>query len=427
MKLWDKGTDPDEKIDRFTVGNDRELDLLLAHYDVQASMAHARMLGKIGLLSEEETQKLIDALEEIDLDISKGNFTIEDSFEDMHSKIEYLLTEKLGDTGKKIHTARSRNDQVLVAVQLYLKDEIEILKSETKALFDMLMLQAEKHQKVLLPGYTHLQIAMPSSFGLWFSAYAESLIDDVYMLNAAFKVADQNPLGSAAGYGSSFPIDRDHTTELLGFETLKYNVVAAQMGRGKVEKTTAFAMAGLAATLSKLAMDVCLYMSQNFGFISFPDEITTGSSIMPHKKNPDVFELIRAKCNKIQSIPGQITLIVNNLPSGYHRDLQLIKEIIVPGLQELKSCIEMTTSSLSKVRVNTEILEDPKYDYLFSVERLNQLVIEGVPFRDAYKQVGQEIEQNTYKPVKDLKHTHQGSIGNLCLEMIRSKMHNALT
>ena len=427
MKLWDKGTDPDEKIDQFTVGNDRELDLLLAHYDVQASMAHARMLGKIGLLSTDETQNLVEALEDIDLEIAKGNFSIEQSFEDMHSKIEYLLTEKLGDTGKKIHTARSRNDQVLVAVQLYLKDEIEILKRETSALFDMLMAQAERHQKVLLPGYTHLQIAMPSSFGLWFSAYAESLIDDIYLLNAAFKVADQNPLGSAAGYGSSFPIDRDHTTGLLGFETLKYNVVAAQMGRGKVEKTTAFAMAGLAGTLSKLAMDVCLYMSQNFGFISFPDEITTGSSIMPHKKNPDVFELIRAKCNKIQSIPGQITLVVNNLPSGYHRDMQLIKEIIVPAIQELKSCLEMTTSSLSKVKVNSEILEDPKYDYLFSVDRLNELVKEGIPFRDAYKQVGQEIEQNTYKPVKDLKHTHLGSIGNLCLEKIRNKMQEALT
>lgn len=426
MKLWDKGTDADEKIDRFTVGNDRQLDLILARYDVVASMAHARMLAKIGLLSQEESEALVQTLEEIGDDISAGKFTIEDGFEDMHSKIEYLLTEKLGDTGKKIHTARSRNDQVLVAMQLYLKDEITELKQEISGLFETLMRQAEKYREVLIPGYTHLQIAMPSSFGLWFSSYAESLIDDVYLFNAAFKVADQNPLGSAAGYGSSFPIDRKYTTELLGFETMKYNVVAAQMGRGKVEKTISFAMASLAGTLSKLAMDVCLYMSQNFGFIGFPDEITTGSSIMPHKKNPDVFELIRAKCNKIQSVPTQITLVVNNLPSGYHRDLQLIKEIVVPAIQELKSCLEMSASSLSKAKVNARSLEDPKYDYLFSVERLNELVLEGIPFRDAYKQVGKEIEEHTYKPVRDLNHTHEGSIGNLCLEQIRSKMNSAL-
>ena len=426
MKLWDKGINPDEKTDRFTVGNDRELDLILAKYDVKASKAHAMMLGKIGLLSDEETGELVKALDEIAGSIDRGEFSIEDNFEDMHSKIEFLLTEKLGDTGKKIHTARSRNDQVLVAIQLYLKDEISNLKSQAKDLFEVLMQQAEKNRAVLLPGYTHFQIAMPSSFGLWFSAYAESLVDDLYLINAAEKVTDQNPLGSAAGYGSSFPIDREYTTELLGFETLKYNVVAAQMGRGKVEKTLAFAMAGMAATISKLAMDVCLYVSQNFNFLSFPEEITTGSSIMPHKKNPDVFELIRAKSNKIQSVPAQIALIINNLPSGYHRDLQLIKEIMLPAIQEMKSCLEMTTSALSKAEVNTNILEDGKYDYLFSVERLNQLVMEGIPFRDAYKQVGKEIKEQTYKAVKDISHTHEGSIGNLSLDKIRSKMEKAL-
>ncbi len=426
MKLWDKGINPDEKTDRFTVGNDRELDLILAKYDVEASTAHARMLGKIGLLSEEETADLVTALNEIAKSIDRGEFIIEDNFEDMHSKIEFLLTEKLGDTGKKIHTARSRNDQVLVAIQLYLKDEIDNLRNQAKDLFEVLMEQADKNRAVLLPGYTHFQIAMPSSFGLWFSAYAESLIDDIYLLNAAERVTDQNPLGSAAGYGSSFPIDREYTTELLGFETLKYNVVAAQMGRGKVEKTLAFAMSGMAATISKLAMDVCLYVSQNFNFLSFPEEITTGSSIMPHKKNPDVFELIRAKSNKIQSVPAQIALVINNLPSGYHRDLQLIKEIMLPAIQELKSCLEMTTSALGSAEVNTNILEDGKYDYLFSVERLNQLVMEGIPFRDAYKKVGKEIKEQTYRPVKDISHTHEGSIGNLCLDRIRLKMEKAL-
>ncbi len=313
-----------------------------------------------------------------------------------------------------------------MAIQLYLKDEIDNLRNQAKDLFEVLMEQANRNRAVLMPGYTHFQIAMPSSFGLWFSAYAESLIDDIYLLNAAERVTDQNPLGSAAGYGSSFPIDREYTTELLGFETLKYNVVAAQMGRGKVEKTLAFAMSGMAATISKLAMDVCLYVSQNFNFLSFPEEITTGSSIMPHKKNPDVFELIRAKSNKIQSVPAQIALVINNLPSGYHRDLQLIKEIMLPAIQELKSCLEMTTSALGSAEVNTNILEDGKYDYLFSVERLNQLVMEGIPFRDAYKQVGKEIKEQTYRPVKDIIHTHEGSIGNLCLDRIRLKMEKAL-
>ena len=349
MKLWDKGFSTDKKIAHFTVGNDRELDLVLAKYDVIASKAHAKMLGKVGLISEEEAEALVKALNVIAKSIEKREFTIEDTFEDMHSKIEFLLIEKLGGTGKKIHTARSRNDQVLVAMHLYLKDELSQIKEQTKTLFNLLMNLADKHKDILLPGYTHLQIAMPSSFGLWFSAYAESLIDDLYFINAAYNVANQNPLGSAAGYGSSFPIDRSFTTQEMGFKTIKYNVVAAQMGRGKVEKATAFGMANIAATLSKMAMDICLYMSQNFDFISFPDELTTGSSIMPHKKNPDVFELVRGKCNKLQGIPNQLTLVINNLPSGYHRDLQLVKEIIVPAIQDLKACLEILTFSLKAV------------------------------------------------------------------------------
>ena len=423
MKLWDKGFSTDKKIDHFTVGNDRELDLHLAKYDVIASKAHAKMLGKIGLLTPTETNDLVKELDAIETTIEKGSFVIEDSFEDMHSKIEFILTEKLGDTGKKIHTARSRNDQVLVAMHLYLKDELAEIKTQTKDFFDLLMNLAEQHRYVLLPGYTHLQIAMPSSFGLWFSAYAESLIDDLYFIDAAYKVADQNPLGSAAGYGSSFPIDRSFTTEEMGFETMKYNVVAAQMGRGKVEKATAFGMANVAATLSKMAMDICLYMSQNFDFVSFPDELTTGSSIMPHKKNPDVFELVRGKCNKLQSIPNQLTLVINNLPSGYHRDLQLVKEIIVPAIQDMKACLEILTFSLKEIKVNGGILENPKYDYLFSVDTLNELVQNGMPFRDAYKKMGQEINEGTFAPKRDISHTHEGSLGNLCLEEIRDKMN----
>ncbi|MEP0214825.1 MAG: argininosuccinate lyase [Cellulophaga sp.] len=422
MKLWDKGFSTDKKIDHFTVGNDRELDLLLAKYDVIASKAHAKMLGKIGLITAQEAESLVKELNEIAKTIEKGTFVIEDSFEDMHSKIEFILTEKLGDTGKKIHTARSRNDQVLVAMHLYLKDELQEIKSEVKVLFDLLLNLAEKYKGVLLPGYTHLQIAMPSSFGLWFSAYAESLIDDLYFVDAAYKIADQNPLGSAAGYGSSFPIDRDFTTKEMGFATQKYNVVAAQMGRGKVEKATAFGISNVAATLSKMAMDICLYMSQNFNFISFPDELTTGSSIMPHKKNPDVFELIRGKCNKLQAIPNQLILITNNLPSGYHRDLQLVKEVIIPAIQDIKACLEILTFSLKEVRVNEAILEDPKYDYLFSVDTLNELVLSGIPFRDAYKKMGIEINEGTFSPKKDIKHTHQGSLGNLCLQEIRNKL-----
>jgi argininosuccinate lyase len=425
MKLWEKGIPTDKQIEQFTVGNDRDLDLVLAKYDALGSIAHAKMLGKIGLLTNVETDSLIVALEEIIVDVEKGNFIIEDSFEDVHSKIEYLLTVKLGDAGKKIHTARSRNDQVLVDVHLYLKDEIKALKEQVKALFDLMMESAEKHQNVLLPGYTHLQIAMPSSFGMWFSAYAESLIDDITMLNAALKIVDQNPLGSAAGYGSSFPIDRSYTTKELGFETLKYNAVAAQMSRGKSEKILAFAMSSVAATLAKFSMDICLYMSQNFDFISLPAHLTTGSSIMPHKKNPDVFELIRGKCNKIQALPYEITLITNNLPSGYHRDLQLLKEGLFPVIQNLKACLDISIFSIKDIKVKDDILADPKYNYLFTVDTLNEMVNAGMPFRDAYKAVAEQLENGTFESPKETKHTHEGSINNLCLDEIKEKMNKA--
>lgn len=423
MKLWDKGLSIDKKIENFTVGNDRELDLVIAKYDIQVSLAHAKMLKKINIISSDELQQLENGLNELQHQVENGTFIIEDTFEDVHSKIEFELTQKYGDVGKKIHTARSRNDQVLVAMNLYLKDELIQLKTLIKELFDLLLEKAELHKDILLPGYTHLQIAMPSSFGLWFSAYAESLIDDVYFVDTALKIVDQNPLGSAAGYGSSFPIDRQMTTDLLNFNTLKYNVVAAQMSRGKSEKSTAFALSSVAGTLSKLAMDVCLYMSQNFDFLSIPDEFTTGSSIMPHKKNPDVFELLRAKCNKIQSLPNELILITNNLPSGYHRDLQLIKASIVPAIQELKSCLDIAIHSLKNVRVNSDILSDSKYDYLFSVENLNELVLNGMSFRDAYKKIGSDITNGNYTPNKTVNHTHEGSIGNLCLEEIRLKFN----
>lgn len=426
MKLWDKGGTQDEKTDAFTVGSDRELDLMLVEYDLVASRAHALMLEAIGLLTSKERSDLVSQLDELLAEARAGGFTIEKEFEDMHSKIEYLLTEKLGDTGKKIHTARSRNDQVLVALQLYLKAELSHIKGQVKELFDLLLRLADTHKEVLLPGYTHLQVAMPSSFGLWFSAYAESLIDDVYLLNAAYRVADQNPLGSAAGYGSSFPIDRDFTTREMGFATMKYNVVAAQMGRGKVERTAATALAAVAATLGKLAMDICLYMSQNFGFVSFPDRLTTGSSIMPHKKNPDIFELIRGKCNLLQAVPGQLMLLTGNLPSGYHRDLQLTKEVLLPAVEQLKSCLEMTRESLSAIEVRQDILVDPKYDYLFSVDSLNEQVRQGVPFRDAYRQMADAIADGSFRPVKNAAHTHQGSLGNLCLDRIAEKMDSAM-
>ncbi|MCL4116015.1 UNVERIFIED_CONTAM: hypothetical protein GTU68_044516 [Idotea baltica] len=426
MKLWDKGFSTDKKIDMFTVGNDRQLDLIIAKYDVLGSIAHAKMLHKIEILQDREIVIIESKLNNILKDIEKGDFEIEDTFEDVHSKVEYMLTETLGDTGKKIHTARSRNDQVLVDLHLYFKDEIIEIKNLVKALFDELLSKAEEHKNVLMPGYTHLQVAMPSSFGLWFSAYAESLIDDVYLLNAAFKIADQNPLGSGAGYGSSFDIDRQMTTELLGFDTLKYNVVAAQMSRGKTEKALAYALSTIAGTLSKFSMDICLYMSQNFNFVSFPDELTTGSSIMPHKKNPDVFELIRGKCNALQALPYELTLISGNLPSGYQRDLQLLKEAVLPAIQTLKSCLEMMTFSIENVIVNKAILEDPKYDYLFTVEEVNKLVQDGVAFRDAYKIVGAKVENGEFKPNKKVNHTHEGSIGNLCLVEIKEKMEKVL-
>ena len=425
MKLWDKGFSTDKKIDLFTVGNDRELDLVLAKYDVMGSLAHAKMLHKIGLLSADEMILVEKELDEISTLIQKGDFIIEDSFEDVHSKVEYMLTEKLGDTGKKIHTARSRNDQVLVDVHLYLREEIKEIRGMIIEFFDLLMDLSASYKDNLLPGYTHFQVAMPSSFGMWFSAYAESLIDDIYMLNAAYRVVDQNPLGSAAGYGSSFPIDRDYTTSEMGFSALKVNSVAAQMSRGKTERTVAFAMSSVAGTLSKLAMDICLYMSQNFGFVSFPDELTTGSSIMPHKKNPDVFELIRGKCNKIQALPFELTLITNNLPSGYHRDLQLLKEGLIPSIQALKSCLEMFTFSLSNIEVNKNIVDQKIYDYLFTVEEVNKLVQDGVPFRDAYKIVGGKVADGNFMPDKEVVHTHIGSVGNLSLDRIKAKMEKA--
>lgn len=422
MKLWEKGIGTDEKISAFTVGNDRELDLHLAKYDAIGSMAQAKMLAKIGLVSQKEADGLVKALEEILADIENGNFAIEADFEDVHSKIEYLLIERLGETGKKIHTARSRNDQVLTDVHLYLKAEISEIKNLVKSLFDLLLERSEATKNILLPGYTHLQVAMPSSFGMWFAAYAETLVDDITLLNAALKVVDQNPLGSAAGYGSSFAIDRTFTTKELGFSDLKYNPTAAQMSRGKSEKITAFALSAVGATLSKLSMDICLYLSQNFNFISLPAHLTTGSSIMPHKKNPDVFELIRGKSNKIQALPYEITLLTHNLPSGYHRDFQLLKEGIFPAMETLKSCLEMTIFGIENLVVNHDILSDKKYDYLFTVDALNELVSAGIPFRTAYQKVSSDIENGNFKSPKATRHTHEGSINNLCLDRISEKM-----
>ena len=422
MKLWQKGSTAHEKVDLFTVGKDREYDLVLAKYDCQASIAHAEMLSKIGIISSLEAKKLTQTLIEIESQAKKGDFTIENEFEDMHSKIEYLLIQNLGDLGKKIHTARSRNDQILVSMHLYLKHELSEIKNQVKEIFELLLSLAEKHQKKLLPGYTHLQIAMPSSFGLWFSAYAESLIDDLYFLQGAYNIADQNPLGSAAGYGSAFPIDRKFTTESLGFSELKVNSVAAQMGRGKLEKSTAIAISSIGSTLSKLSMDICLYMGKNFNFISFPDNLTTGSSIMPHKKNPDLFELVRGKCNSLEALPNQLTLLTTNLPSGYHRDLQLTKGPIIDAIQEIKSCLEILVFSLPNIKVKKNITNLDIYDELFTVDTLNQEVLDGKPFRDAYRELGNAIEKNTFKPNRDVKHSHIGSIGNLGLDIIRKKM-----
>lgn len=412
-KLWEKSTQVNAKIEAFTVGRDREMDVFLAKYDVLGSIAHIRMLESVGLLQTDELEPLLEELKNIYHLVESDQFVIEEGVEDVHSQVEILLTRKLGDMGKKIHSGRSRNDQVLVDLKLFARAEIEKTVTAVSDLFDVLISQSNRYKEVLLPGYTHLQVAMPSSFGLWFGAYAESLADDLQLLLSAWKITNRNPLGSAAGYGSSFPLDRQLTTDLLGFDSMNYNVVYAQMGRGKMERTVANALASVAATVAKLAFDACMFTSQNFGFIRLPDEFTTGSSIMPHKKNPDVFELTRAKCNKLQSLPQQIMMITTNLPSGYFRDLQIIKEIFIPAFAELTDCLEMTALMMAHVEVNTEILSDARYDYLFSVEEVNRLTLSGVPFRDAYKQVGLEIEAGNFKPNKEVNHTHQGSIGNL--------------
>jgi argininosuccinate lyase len=427
MKIWQKDKASLVEVEQFTVGLDREMDMFLAPFDVLGSLAHTQMLESVGLLSADDLSRLQQALKEIYQNIVDGNFVMEEGEEDIHSQVEALLTRKLGDTGKKIHSARSRNDQVLVDLKLYLRNEIETLVNATRVLFDLLISQSEKYRNDLLPGYTHLQLAMPSSFGLWFGAYAESLVDDIITVHAAYEVVNKNPLGSAAGYGSSFPINRTLTTKLLGFDDLNYNVVYAQMGRGKSERVVASAMANIAATLSRLSMDACLFMNQNFGFISFPDELTTGSSIMPHKKNPDVFELIRARCNRLQALPNEIMLMTTNLPSGYQRDLQLLKEHIIPAFTELSSCIEMAGLMLSNIRVKSDILRDEKYKYLFSVEEVNKLVLQGLPFRDAYQQVGRAIESNTYTYGTTVAHTHEGSIGNLQNDNIRRMMDEAMS
>ncbi|WP_028295982.1 argininosuccinate lyase [Olivibacter sitiensis] len=413
MKLWQKETDVESSVERFTVGNDRELDLMLARFDVLGSLAHTQMLQSIGLLSSKDLQAIQKELKNIYREIEAGQFVIDEHVEDVHSQVELLLTERIGDAGKKIHSGRSRNDQVLVDLKLYFRDAIEHIVKSTSVLFDTLIDLSNRHRDVLMPGYTHLQIAMPSSFGLWFGAYAESLADDLQLMLAAWKVCNKNPLGSAAGYGSSFPLNRSLTTELLGFERLNYNVVYAQMGRGKTERILAQAMSSIAATLAKMSMDSCLYMCQNFGFISFPDNLTTGSSIMPHKKNPDVFELIRGRSNKIMSLPNEIAMITTNLPAGYHRDLQLLKEGLFPAFRSLNDCIDMMTLMLKNIRINAHILDDPKYDYLFSVDVVNEQVLNGTPFRDAYKNVGYDIEHGHFKPLKEVNHTHEGSIGNL--------------
>ena len=421
-KLWDKGFSTAQEIERFTVGRDREMDLYLAESDVMGSMAHITMLESIGLLTSDELKTLLHELRAIRKEIQEGKFTIEEGVEDVHSQIELMLTRRLGDMGKKIHSGRSRNDQVLVDLKLFTRRQLQLVAEDVRTLFGELQAQSERYKQVLMPGYTHLQVAMPSSFGLWFGAYAESLVDDMMFLQAAFRMANRNPLGSAAGYGSSFPLNRTMTTQLLGFESMDYNVVYAQMGRGKMERNVAFALASVAGTLSKLAFDACLFNSQNFAFVKLPDECTTGSSIMPHKKNPDVFELTRAKCNKIQALPQQIMLIMNNLPSGYFRDLQIIKEVFLPCFQELRDCLSMVTYIIQRIKVNEHILDDPRYDLMFSVEEVNRLATEGMPFRDAYKKVGMDIQAGHFKPCKEVHHTHEGSIGNLCNEEIRALM-----
>lgn len=425
-QLWNKGFEPDRSIEEFTVGRDRELDLRLAAYDVQGSMAHIRMLQKIGLLTADELDRLLPALQEIADSIAKGDFIIEDGVEDVHSQVEFLLTSRLGDVGKKIHSGRSRNDQVLVDLKLFFRDELCRITDSVKGLFDCLIALSEEHKDKLMPGYTHLQVAMPSSFGLWFGAYAESLTDDMQLVTAAYKITNQNPLGSAAGYGSSFPLDREETTRLLGFANPHYNVVAAQMSRGKTERAVASAIAAVASTLGHLAMDVCMWMCNNFGFVSFPDELTTGSSIMPHKKNPDVFEIMRGKCNRLQAVPNELALLTANLPLGYNRDLQLMKDILFPATSELVECLDMAGFMLRHIRVKDNILDDPRYDYIFTVEDVNRLVLGGMPFRDAYRQIGEAVQKGEYRPTREVRHTHLGSIGCPANSQIVKKM-DALT
>lgn len=425
--LWSKGTSATQIVEDFTVGNDRILDMRLAKHDVIGSKAHIKMLTSIGLLEQDELAKLTAGLDKILEEINSGEFSLNDDVEDIHSQVELLLTQRLGDIGKKIHSGRSRNDQVLVDIKLFLREEIELFRDEIVALFNTLTQLSEKYKSVLLPGYTHAQIAMPSSFGLWFGAYAETLIDDMYMLSGAYKVVNQNPLGSAAGYGSSFPLDRDMTTSLLGFASMNYNVVAAQMSRGKSEKAIASALSSLATTLNKLSADCCMYMCPNFGFIKFPDELTTGSSIMPHKKNPDVWEIIRGNCNRIQSLPNEISLMTTNMSHGYHRDYQLLKDVLFPALEQMHKCLFMAKYMLENITVNEDILKDEIYTYLFTVEEVNRRVLEGMPFREAYKEVGIEVNQGKFKyEAKQLNHVHKGSLGNLCTQEIKDKMQKAL-
>ena len=421
MKLWQKNTTVNQSVDTFTVGQDRVLDRNLAAFDVLGSLAHTQMLERIGLLTSDELALIQKELKQLYKEILAGDFQIEDDVEDIHSQVELLLTRRIGEAGKKIHSGRSRNDQVLVDLKLYFRHEIEEVVEKTKVVFEKLQQLSNQHKEVLMPGYTHLQIAMPSSFGLWFGSYAESLVDDLELMLAAWKVTNKNPLGSAAGYGSSFPLNRQLTTDLLGFGSMNHNVVYAQMGRGKTERILAQGLSAIAATLAKFAMDGCLYMNQNFGFIKFPDHLTTGSSIMPHKKNPDVLELIRARCNKIQALPNEIALMTTNLPSGYHRDLQLLKENLFPAFTSLKECLEILNLMLDNIEINKDILNDPKYDYLFSVEVVNESVLQGIPFREAYKQIGLSIEAGTYKPSKEVHHTHEGSVGNLMNEAIKTE------
>lgn len=426
MKIWQKNIEVNKGIESFTVGKDRELDLDMAAFDVLGSLAHVEMLESIGLLETDELALIRKELKNIYAEIAAGDFRIEDTVEDVHSQVEWMLTQRIGEAGKKIHSGRSRNDQVLVDLKLFFRDRIETTVQHTAVLFQQLISLSNRHQDKLLPGYTHLQIAMPSSFGLWFGAYAESLVDDMELMLAAWKICNKNPLGSAAGYGSSFPLNRTMTTQLLGFDHLNYNVVYAQMGRGKTERILAQAMSSIAASLAKMAMDMCLFINQNFGFIRFPDELTTGSSIMPHKKNPDVFELIRSRCNKIQALPNEIAMMTTNLPSGYHRDLQLLKESLFPAMVSLNECLEMTTYMLKHIELKDDILKDPKYAYLFSVEVVNELALNGLPFREAYQVVGKSIEDGTFKPSESIKHTHEGSIGNLCNEAIVEMMDEVL-